>query len=253
MAELNIFHYLPRQTFLHQLDARVKLLCMLMLCITTGFADRVLVLSSLTCFILMLLIAVGISVLNLLSEVRLFLLFIFVIVIVHAWRVPGDPLFFFPGGRITYQGVVSGAFYGWRIVLLLFLSALLISTTTLFSLRNAIERLFRVFPFIPAAKLGTMFSLVLLFIPLLLDKAAEISVAQKARCVEKRKNPIKRLLYLAYPFLSHTFSYADQVVTAMEARCYTGKKTAPAFAINRRDWLCLVLTVLFCFFLIVMG
>lgn len=244
MAELSIFHYWPQETFLHQLDPRIKLICLLILSITGGLADTAPALAILTMMIMALLYVAKLPITKIIEEVRIFLLFVLCIMFIHALRVPGKPLPLWAGGRfLTWEGIVSGLFYGWRIILLLFLSAILTATTTLSSLREGIQSLLRPIPFVPEGKIATMFSLVLSFIPLLLDSAAETAEAQKARCVQKRKNPIKRLSCLIYPFLSHTFLYAEEVVTAMEARCYTGRRSVSGFQLTTSNLLCLALTI----------
>ncbi len=246
MAELSIFHYHSQQTYLHQLDSRIKLVCMLLFTMATGFADSISALIFMTLIITTLLFLARLPVLKLFRELRYFLFLLLITMLVHAWKIPGTPLLFLPGGFLTQEGLTSGVFYGWRIILLLFLSTILTGTTTLSSLREGIKSLLQSVPFLPAEKLATMFSLVFVFIPLLLDKAVEMEEAQKARCVENRKNPIKRLLFLVCPYLYHTFLYAEEVITAMEARCYTGKRTDSVFHITVRDWLCLVFTIIIC-------
>lgn len=247
MAELNIFHYLPQQTFLHLLDSRIKLFCLLLLSIAGGFANTVPALVILTILIIVLLYGAKLPFIRVIKEMRFFLLFILFIMVLHALRIPGTPLRFLGGGFLTREGVLSGIFYGWRIILLLFLSAILTGTTTLSSLREGIQSLLRPIPFVPEVKIATMFSMVLAFIPLLLDKAAEMAEAQKSRCVERRRDPVKRMVYLIYPFLTRMFLYTEEVVTAMEARCFTGRRTSENKYLTVRDYSCLVLSVVVCF------
>lgn len=247
MAELNIFHYLPKQTFLHQLDSRIKLSCLFLLSIAGGLANTVPALVILTILIIVLLYGAKLPFIKLIREMRLFLLFILFIMVLHALRIPGTPLRFLGGVFLTREGVLSGIFYGWRIILLLFLSIILTGTTTLSSLREAIQSLLRPIPFVPEVKIAVMFSLVLTFIPFLLDKAVEMVEAQKSRCVEKRRNPGKRVVYLIYPFLIRMFLYTEEVVTAMEARGFTGRRTSQNKDLTVRDYSCLALSIVVSF------
>ena len=245
MANINIFHFWPQETFLHRMDPMIKLICLLVLSITGGLADTAPALTILTMMVIALLYVAKLPVTKIMAEIRIFLLFILCIMLIHALRVPGEPLPLWAGGRFfTREGMFSGLFYGWRIILLLLLSAILTATTTLSALREGIQSILRPVPFVPEEKIATMFSLVLSFIPLLLDRAVEIAEAQKARCVQKRKNPVKRLSCLVYPFLSQAFLYAEEVVTAMEARCYTGRRTVSGFYLTTSGLLCLALTIL---------
>jgi energy-coupling factor transporter transmembrane protein EcfT len=85
-----------------------------------------------------------------------------------------------------------------------------------------------------------MFSLTFVLIPLIFDQASEILDAQKARCIEGRKNPIQRMTFLAYPLLLHTFIRADEIVYAMESRCYSEDRTPVVFKTTSIDWLMLI-------------
>ena len=206
LADLNIFHYWPQETFLHRMDPMIKLICLLVLSITGGLADTAPALAILTMIVAALLYVAKLPITKIIAEMRIFLFFILCIMLLHALRVPGEPLPLWAGGRfLTWEGLFSGLFYGWRIILLLLLSAILTATTTLSALREGIQSILRPVPFVPEEKIATMFSLVLSFIPLLLDRAVEIAEAQKARCVQKRKNPVKGCLVLFTLFLVRRF------------------------------------------------
>ena len=86
------------------------------------------------------------------------------------------------------------------------------------------------------------------FIPVILHQVRETVEAQKARCVEKRKNPMDRLKKIGLPLLRRTFQTADDLAVAMEARCYSENRTDPEFTANLRDWV--VLTVILGLFLL---
>jgi energy-coupling factor transporter transmembrane protein EcfT len=60
--------------------------------------------------------------------------------------------------------------------------------------------------------------------------------AQGARCVELRRNPVKRLSFLVFPFFGRTLRRADEMVWAMEARCYAEERTRVVFQARKRDW-----------------
>jgi len=82
--------------------------------------------------------------------------------------------------------------------------------------------------------------LILRFVPVILDQARETAEAQKARGVENHKNPVYRLIKLGFPLLRRTFERADDLVVAMEARCFTENRTDPALMLHKRDWVALI-------------
>ncbi len=85
-----------------------------------------------------------------------------------------------------------------------------------------------------------MMGLILRFVPVIFYQAGEIAEAQKARCVENKKNPVYRLTKLAFPLMRRTFERADNLVAAMEARGFTENRTDPELALNRRNWISLI-------------
>lgn len=248
MAEINIFHYLPRKSIIHMLDGRIKLICMICFSIIITAAVKVIDLSILTCVLLITLIGAGLPVKKLLTEIRYFLFLIIMVVIVHSISIPGAPISGIPIPGLTWEGLRSGLCFGWRIILIILVCAILTGTTSLATLKNVIEWFLRPIPFVRESRIGTMFSLTFVLIPLIFDQASAMMDAQKSRCIEVRKNPIRRIVFLALPLLLQTFRRADEMVLAMESRCYSEDRTPAEFKTGYRDWLALSFTLLICAF-----
>ena len=53
--------------------------------------------------------------------------------------------------------------------------------------------------------------------------------------------PVKRTGFIAIPLLSRALGRADEIVYAMEARCYSEQRTRAVFKVNKIDWLILIL------------
>jgi energy-coupling factor transporter transmembrane protein EcfT len=81
-----------------------------------------------------------------------------------------------------------------------------------------------------------MMNLTFVLFPVIFDKFAEMMAAQKARCVELRKNKIKRIIFTAAPLLSQTLRKAEEIAYAMESRCYTEERTKAVFQTKPQDW-----------------
>ena len=246
MAELNIFHYFPGQSWLHQADGRVKLACMIVYALTATLAAGDWRLLVLTLGLAAALLGSGLPVARLVSEIRYFLFFLIVIMVFHTWSVPGNPIPHLPIPGATWEGLASGLRFGWRILLIIGICVVLTGTTTLTTLKHGVEWFLRPVPFIREARVATMFSLTFVLLPLIFDQAAEISAAQKARGIENRKNPIRRIGSLALPLLMQTFRRADEMAFAMESRCYSEDRTPADFKTSTKDWLLLVFTGLVC-------
>jgi energy-coupling factor transporter transmembrane protein EcfT len=89
-----------------------------------------------------------------------------------------------------------------------------------------------------------MMGLVARFVPVILNQAKETVEAQRARCVENRRNPLDRLIRIGIPLIRRTFAQADKMAVAMEARCYVENRTDPELAAKRIDWLALAVMLI---------
>lgn len=240
MAELNVFHYLPKKSIIHNMDGRIKLICMILFTVTACITGRTFYLTILTSVLVIALIDSGLPVKKLFTEIRYFLFLIGMIIIVHSFSVPGAPISGLPVRGLTREGLNSGLLFGWRLILIFILSIILTGTTSLSTLKNVIEWFLRPLPFIRETKIATMFSLTFVLIPLIFDQVSEMQEAQKARCIEGRRNPIKRIIFLLFPLLLHIFIRTDEMALAMESRCYSEVRTKAVFKTNINDWLLLI-------------
>ena len=122
-----------------------------------------------------------------------------------------------------------------------------VSSTCLPSeIRSAVEWFLRPLPWVPEKRIAVMLSLVVRFIPSILNQARETADAQRARGVERRKNPIYRLTTLVIPMLRRILQDADNLVIAMTARCYSENRTGPEFSPDRKSWGLLIAVILLC-------
>ncbi|MFZ3132196.1 MAG: energy-coupling factor transporter transmembrane component T [Desulfosporosinus sp.] len=219
---------------------------MILFTLAAGIATRIFDLTILTSVLGIALIGSRLPINNLLTEIRYFLFLIGIVIVVNSFSVPGTPITSIPIHGLTWEGLNSGLMYGWRLILIILICTILTGTTTLTLLKNVIEWFLAPIPFVPEARVATMFSLTFVLIPLIFDQASEMRDAQKARCIEGRKNPIARVTFLIFPLLLHTFMRADELVMAMESRCYSEVRTKAVFKTNINDWLILIFSGLVC-------
>lgn len=238
MAELNIFHYNPANSIIHQMDARFKLICMLVFNIICTLAPNMVQLALLSLITLIGLSLSKLQLSSLLRELKSFLVFMVFIILFQTISTPGKPILGITVWSLTptYEGLLSSLILGWRLLLIILICNIFISSTSLSVIRNAIQSILQPVPYINEAKVATMFSLLFVVIPVILDQALEISDAQQSRCIALRKNYVQKLTLFCYPLLLNTFLKADQLVTAMEARCYSEFRTRPTFNPTLPDW-----------------
>lgn len=155
----------------------------------------------------------------------------------RAVATEGAPVFSALGVTVTAEGLRDGAVVCLRLALAWLVGALLTATTRSSEVRAAVRWFLKPVPLVPADRVATMLGLLVRFVPLILEESARTAEAQRARAVEYRRNPVYRASRLAMALMRRVLTVADRLALAMEARCYTEARTAPALAAGRRDWL----------------
>jgi energy-coupling factor transport system permease protein len=146
-------------------------------------------------------------------------------------------------------GLAAGVFFAARIVLLVVGTSLLTLTTSPVELASGLERLMAPLGRIgvPVGELAMTLTIALRFIPTTVEEADRIVTAQRARGASfDTGGPIRRARAytpVLVPLFFNLFRRADELATAMEARCYHG--TAGRTRLNARrmraaDWTAIV-------------
>ena len=141
---------------------------------------------------------------------------------------PGTILVRFWIFKITMEGLRNAFFLVLRIILLISGTFLLTYTTSPIDLTDGLESLLSPLKKIrfPVHELALMMSIALRFIPTLIEETDKIISAQKARGADFESGNIfrraKALIPILVPLFISAFRRADELATAMEARCYHG-------------------------------
>lgn len=245
MAELTTMGFRPGRSVPHRLDTRFKLVSLAMVSIVTLRADFW-GLGALTALALAVIRHIGIPFRSILSEMRYFALLLLLVFIARTLSTPGSPLVSLVGITVTREGITIGGLVCWRLGCVVLAGLIFIAASRPSEIRGAVIWLLAPVPWLPERRAGTMISLLVRFIPMILNQAHETADAQRARCIERRKNPVVRLVKFTVAVLRRIFEDADRLVVAMEARCYTENRTGPSFSATRLDWAMLFLTAAVC-------
>jgi energy-coupling factor transporter transmembrane protein EcfT len=238
VAELTVFSFQPGTSLVHKLDARFKILFLILISLTSlsgGFGG----LGIITCLLTTLIFHSRLPLKSGLKELRLFLLLLLLVLFARTLTTPGAALIEINSYAITRPGLISGALICWRLAIIALMGFLFVFTTPPSEIKAAVQWFFKPFGFIPGRRIATMMGLIARFVPVILDQAKETVEAQRARCVENRRNPLSRLIRLGIPLIRRTFAQADEMAVAMEARCYVENRTDPELSAKRLDWLAL--------------
>ena len=245
MSELTAVTYRPGSTLLHRMDVRFKILFLVLISLSS-LKTTPPALLVLTLVLSALMLDSRFPLRRVLKEIRYFILLLLMVFVARGITTPGSSLIQLKFLSFTREGIYSGIMVCWRLTVVVMIGLLFILTTRSSEIKAAVEWFLIPFPFLRGKRVATMMSLVIRFIPMILFQANETADAQKARGVENRRNPLYRLNKFTMPLIRGIFEKADKLANAMEARCYTEKRTDPRLSSARRDWIALFAVICLC-------
>jgi energy-coupling factor transporter transmembrane protein EcfT len=244
MTELTTFSYRPGATLLHGFETRFKLILVVLVSLSIVHADFP-ALSAITALFFLLSLYIRLSIAGTAKALRYFLFLITLVFLARLLSTSGEPLFSFYFFTITKKGIYEATMVCWRLLLVVYLGVLFISTTRTSRIKHAVEWFLSPIPIIPEKRIATMMGLIVRFIPVIFHKTHEVSEAQKARCSQNIRNPFIRLKRLAFPMVKSVFKDAENVATAMAARCYSETSRKITSTPRTSDWFILGLGIVF--------
>ncbi len=228
IKDITIGQYFPGNTFIHNLDARVKiglsLLFIIMLFFINSFPPYLLVLG----FIVLIIKVSRIPIKFIVKGLKPLMFIIILTFVINLFFTPGEPLFSLGPIMVSKEGFHQALFMAIRLVFLVMGTSILTLTTSPIALTDGIENLLDPFKKIglPSHELAMMMTIALRFIPTLLEETDKIMKAQMARGADFESGNImkraKALVPLLVPLFINAFRRADELAIAMEARCYRG-------------------------------
>lgn len=233
MAALNVIGYKPGDSVLHKLDPRTKQI-MVMVQSTACFVGDIYFLGLLSVCIIYCLIESRIGFLQMIREIRYFLFFLLFVFVVRAVTLDENFLPILSVSQIQEAGI-----FCWRLLLIVLMGVLLMSTTRTGEIRAALVWGLRPVPFVNERTAATMVGLIVRILPLMLFQVGEIGDAMRARCIEGRKNPLFRMNRFTIMLFRRAITRADDLVDTMQARCYNEYRTLRALYFSRNDFMAL--------------
>lgn len=235
--------YYMAESFVHRMDARVKLVLCLLFMVGIFFVTSFAVFGAITLFLLVVIALSRVPVGSILKSVKgIFVLLLFTAVLNLFFTKRGTLLWSWWILEIYDEGIKFAAKMLLRLMLLVVGSNILTLTTTPVDLTHAIESLLsplKVLRF-PVRDLALIMSLTLSFIPGLIEETDRIIRAQKARGADfDTGNIIKRakaFIPILIPLLVGGFRRADELANAMNSRCYEGSDKRTQLNKMRLGW-----------------
>ncbi len=252
LRNISFGQYIPRDSLIHDLDPRIKILSCLAIIISlflvTIFSGY-LILGS---FVLVSIIISKVHPKFVFRGLRPLLFIIIFTLIIHLFMTEGEVIYQLGFLKITREGLVKGLLISFRLFILILTTSLLTLATSPISLTDGMERLLSVFKFlgIPAHEIAMMMTIALRFIPTLLEETEKIMKAQISRGADLESgnifNRAKNLIPILIPLFVSAFRRADELAIAMEAKCYRGGEGRTHYRelkIKKTDILIFALTV----------
>jgi energy-coupling factor transport system permease protein len=146
---------------------------------------------------------------------------------------------------LSQEGIASGVFVVWRILLLVSLASVLTLTTKPLDMAKGLEQLFKPLSAwrIPVEAFALMIMIAIRFIPTITRELDRIILAQKARGYDiraaKGHQRLWQYMLLVVPLLITTIGRAEQLAMTIDARAYGNGKGRTSFRVlkfSRMDY-----------------
>lgn len=238
LKDITIGQYISGNSPIHRADARMKLILTLLLVVVLFLLKTPLAYGAFICFTIIAVLLSRVPVPYFIKGLKPMLFIILFTVILNLFFTPGDTAWslkiFSLNIKITDRGIFMSITMFFRLTLLVIITSLLTLTTTPMQLTNAIERLLKPLGRIgvPYHEIAMMMSIAIRFIPTFAEETDKIIKAQKARGADFESGNvirrIKAMIPLLVPLFVSAFRRADDLATAMDARCYNsgGNRTS---------------------------
>lgn len=237
MNSVTLGRYSPYNSFIHRMDPRNKIFCLIVLMVAVFISYSTWEIT----FIIGGILALFIFVIAIISHVSFKLFFtslkamwfvVIFLLIINTLIPPKDSTnvaFVIGQLNVYWEAIFQSLKIILRLVLMLMLTMILTSTTKPLDLTYAIEWYLtplKVIKF-PAHEIAMTISIALRFIPTLLDETDRIMKAQSSRGVDfnhgKISSRFKAIVSLIIPLFISAFQRSEELADSMEARGYDPK------------------------------
>ena len=226
--DITIGQYFPGESLVHKYDPKLKMITMILFIASLFFIKSIFMYIPVVIYLLLIIKVAKLPTGMVLRGLKPLKWIILVTFIINLFFTPGDPKYTFGILKISQEGIDLAVFMGIRLILLVLGTSLLTYTTSPIELTDGIESLLRPFRKIgvPSHEIAMMMTIALRFIPTLIEETDKIMKAQMARGADFESGNIvkraKNLVPLLVPLFINSFRRAEELATAMEARCYRG-------------------------------
>ncbi len=240
MKDLTFGQYYPSDSVVHSMDARVKILLMILYIAAIFFILSYFGYAVTLIFILAFSLVSKVPITKILKSVKRITVILVITALLN--------LFFVKQGKIiahwwiftiTDYGLNYAIMMALRLTFLVIGTTFLTLTTTPTELTDGLESLMTPLKYvkIPVHDIAVIMSIALRFIPTLMEETQKIMNAQKARGATFDTGHLhqraKALLPVLIPLFVNAFRRADELAFALDARCYNATENRTKYKVQK--------------------
>lgn len=247
---ITLGQYLPGNSYVHNLNPRLKILVLLLLLVLLFSLNSFTGLITLLAMAIILLFSARIPFRYFLKGLRPILYIVLFALVIYTFFTKGGVVLLRLGSfTIESEGVIEGLFVITRLVTLIVFSLIVTLTTTPLSLTHGMSYFLKPLNKIglPTDEVAMIMAIALRFIPTLMEESQRLMRAQVSRGADFETGSIfrraKSLIPLIVPLFVSAFRRADDLALAMEARGYRLGEIRTRLhedIISSRDWAALL-------------
>lgn len=237
MTDITFGRYVANDTFVHHLDARNKVIAMIILFVAIflqfNLWSTTLIISGVLLILLMVLMFVSkVGLRNLLKSIKTMWFLVLILLLMYV-LLPNSTYTHYAFSiwklKIYWDSFYQCGYVIMRILMMLCVTMILTATTKPMDLTRALEWLLSPLKLIklPVHIFAMIVSIALRFIPTILEETNRIMKAQESRGVDfvhgSLKVKFRAIISLIVPLLISSIDRSEELANAMEARGYDPK------------------------------
>jgi|UniRef100_A0A7V3REN4 energy-coupling factor transport system permease protein len=228
IGNITIGQYIPKHSLIHSLDPRAKIVFVLIFIVDVFISTTFYQYAFLSVLVVFMIFLSGISFLYYIKGIKSLWILIALTAIFQIFSGSGKVLFDLGPLKITDLAIYNTIFIVLRLILIILSASILTLTTSPIQIADGIEGIMNGIR-IPkewSHDFSMMMSIAFRFIPVLSVEADHIVRAQLSRGAKFDRGGLvqraKGMVPLIVPLFVGSMKMADDLATAMEARCYRG-------------------------------
>lgn len=250
-AAVSVGQYVPGDSWIHSLDPRTKVFCVVIAASAVFLMADWLWLGLAAGFVLFVMRLTGINAGMYFRGIFTIWLLLFITFLLNVLLTPGEILLGVGFLHITKEGLTAGGQMFLRLALLILIAFTLTLTTSPVNLTAGLESIMSPLKKIgvPAHEIAMMMTIALRFVPTLMTEADKIAKAQMSRGAGFGAGGVmgrvKGLTPLFVPLFVSAIRSAEELAIAMEARCYRGganRTRMNSLVFSGRDFAAILIT-----------